>query len=108
MTTAAQPFRKIPIFRKFPEGHWLAGLDVERGRLCACNRRWFPQGLVNPDYLDALRAPQSKAFVERLCEIEPPPTDEYPVRIWTPRECWECARKTAQLTPDEQLELQRK
>lgn len=96
--------RRIPFLYKFPPDHWLAGMDVERGRLCRCNKRFFSQGLVNHDYLDSLRPPQSKAFVERVCEVEK--MDKPPgARIWTPRSCHECSRKEALLTQDEQMEL---
>lgn len=92
---AAPPFRKIPIFHVFPSEHWLAGMTVERGRLCVCGRRFFAQSLVNPEYLDALRGDQSKMFVDDCCEIEK--MDKPPgFRIWTPKKCFQCARRDNQ------------
>lgn len=87
---AAPPFRKIPIFLKFPPEHWLAGMTVERGRLCGCNQRFFQQQLVNPEYLDSLRGMQGKLFVDECCVIEKKSDTQF--RIWTPARCPVCER----------------
>lgn len=86
------PFRKIPIFRTFPPEHWMAGMTVERGRLCeSCQKRWYSQSLVSTDYLDALRPAMSKLYVENACEIEK--TVKAPgFRIWTPNACPDCLK----------------
>lgn len=91
---AIPPFRKIPIFHVYPEGHHAAGKTVERGRLCVCGQRFFNQSLVNPEYLDALRGDQSKLFVDECCEIEKKDTPPG-FRIWTPKRCFKCARREA-------------
>lgn len=96
----APPFKKIPIFHTFPNTPvWqemkMVGMTVERGRLCNCGRRFFAQSLVNTDYLDSLRGDQSKMFVDDVCEIEK--MDKPPgYRIWTPRNCFQCARRDNQ------------
>lgn len=89
--TVAPPFKKIPIFLKFPPEHWLAGMTVERGRLCSCGERFFQQSLVNTEYLDSLKGHQSKMFVDECCEIEKKSTPPG-FRIWTPARCPICER----------------
>jgi hypothetical protein len=101
------PFKKIPIFHRFPatpewEEMKLAGLTVERGRLCACGQRFFAQSLVNPEYLDSLRGDQSKMYVDECCEIEK--IDKAPgFRIWTPSKCFQCLRRD--MNPPRQADL---
>lgn len=68
----------------------MAGMTVERGRLCKCKKRFFNQSLLSPDYLDALRPAQSKLYVDSACEIELVSPQIY--RIWTPNCCPECLR----------------
>lgn len=97
---AAVAFRKIPMIHTFPNTPlWqemgMAGMKVERGKLCDCGRRFFAQSLVNTDYLDSLRGDQSRMFVDAVCEIEK--MDKPPgFRIWTPNKCFQCAQRDNQ------------
>ena len=95
MTAAAKPVwpvprNPIPMRARFAHSVPLfAGIIIERGRLCSCGVRFFPQWMVSKAWLDSLGQAKREFF---LASCETGVTGGKTAH-WFPRDCHVCVRR---------------